>query len=130
MEFKHKSVMLEECLKNHPELRYNYKRYTQLTTKDPENYTDEAYYNTKELTYGINLGALQGGEIDVNTEYSLPIKNEQGELVSASANSIVICVFNYLPYQPDLQFESLGFVNFMIKRYSNFLNQNAVGVIA
>ena len=124
------AIMLEDCLKNHPELRYNYKRFTQLLQKDPESYQDEAYHNTKELTYGLNLGALTGGQVDVNTEYSKAVYDENGEMVSASASSIVICVFNYLPHQPDLQFESVGFVNFMIARYSNFLNANALGVIA
>ena len=124
------AVILEDCLTNHPEIRYNYARYTQLVKSDPESYTDEVYLNSKELTYGINLGALTGGPVDVNSEYSKAIIDDKGEMISASANSIVICVFNYLPHQPDLQFETLGFVNFMIARYSNFLNLNAPLVIA
>ena len=124
------AIMLEDCLKNHPELRYNYKMYTQAIQKDPNGYQDEVYHNTQELTYGLNIGALQGGSADVNQDFSKALYNEEGELISSSANTIVICVFNYLPHQPDLQFESLGFVNFMIAKYSNFLNTNAVGVIA
>ncbi|MBR3863892.1 MAG: hypothetical protein IKJ19_02075 [Clostridia bacterium] len=122
------AIMLEDCLNNHSELRYNYKRFAQLIQKDPDNYKDEVYHNTQELTYGLNLSALSGGQVDVNTEYSKPIFDENGTHIYS--NPIVMCVFNYLPHQPDLQFESLGFVNFMIKKYSNFLNDNALGVIA
>ena len=124
------AVMLEDCLSYHPEIRYNYARYTQLVKSDPENYTEDAYHNTKELTYGINLGALTGGAVDVNSEYSKVVLDENGEIASTSANNVIICVFNYSKQQPDLQFETLGFVNFMIARYSNFLNVNAPLVIA
>lgn len=124
------AIMLEDCLKNHPELRYNYKRFTQAIKNDPDHYSDEIYHQVEELTYGLNLGALTGGSVEISTEYSKPIYDEKGELVSSSANGIVVCVFDYQKHQPDLQYESLGFVNFLIARYSNFLNANAVGVIA
>ena len=68
--------------------------------------------------------------MDVNSEYSKVLLDENGEIASTSANNVIICVFNYSKQQPDLQFETLGFVNFMIARYSNFLNINAPLVIA
>ena len=122
------AVMLEECLLNHPEIRYNYVRYTQAILANPENYEGEEYKSLPELTYGINLGKLTGGEVRITDEFYKPLK-EGEELSALSADGIVLLTYNFKSEQPHLQFETLSVVNYFISRYSNFLNDSNPALI-
>ncbi len=124
------ALMLEECMATHPEICYSYTRYTQAKQASPEDYSGEEYANEVERIYGINLGKLLGGETQVTSEFAYTLTDENGEVTSVSADGIIMCVYNYKIHQEDLQYETIAFVNAMIKRYSNFLNQNTAGLIA
>lgn len=124
------AIILEDCLKNHPEIAYKYTRFTQAISANPEEYTDERFHNQEEKIYGIHLGALTGGEFDANKEFVKVIYGENQQIVSSTAQGIVVLVYNYSFAQLDLQFETIAFVNQVIARYSNFLNLQASGIIA
>ena len=71
--------------------------------------------------YGINLGALTGGEKEITSLYSKAPYNEKNEIVSTSADGIIVLAFNYRSQQPHLQYETLGFINYILKTYSDFV---------
>ena len=123
------AIILEDCLNAHPEIFVKYARYQQAIGAAPNDYSDEAYKNQPEKIYAVNLGLLSGGEVNVASEFAYNIKDEKGEILSSSADGIVMLVFNFKDEQPHLQYETLTFVNGIIGRYSNFLNYSANGVI-
>ncbi len=123
------AVMLENCLEEHSEIRLNYAQYDQAKKVAPDQYTGEEFLNKESKTYAIDLGKLSNGEIKVTEEFYYSLKNENGEIAGRSADGIVLCVYNFKDAQPHLQFETLSFVNAVIKRYSNFLNANCEGLI-
>lgn len=123
------AVRLEQCLQNHPELRHNYTRFTQAVALDPETYGGEEYQGQEELTYGINLGALTGGSKSITELYAISLLDDSGELIGVTADGIIISVFNFRDYQIDLQYESLSFINYFIKNYSNFLDGEFINLV-
>lgn len=120
------ACMLEYVLDNHPELRVNYKFLTQsMESLDQEARESQDYYETwlaaEEKTYAINLGNLKNGANEVTDYYARGIFNESGELERSSADGIVLCVFNYKNEQEHLQYETIGFINYIIGYFSDFL---------
>lgn len=118
------AVILENVLKNHPELRVNYRMFDQtINAIDEADREKSDYYKywqeETEKTYAINLGKLTGGKEGITSLYSRQIEVE-GEDPVVSADGVVLCVFNYKEFQPDLQYETLGYINYMIKKYSDF----------
>ncbi len=122
------AIILEDCLLNHPEIRFNYTRYSQSILASPDDYKDEEYHSFTEKTYGINLGKLVGGEVTVTSEYYVPLK-EGEEVSSLTADGIIMLVYDFKEAQPDLQFETLTAVNYFIGRYSNFLTTDHIALI-
>lgn len=95
-------------------LFYRYTKYEQTVAgyPDDENYKT-VYENETEHIYGINMGALTGGNKNVS-EY-LKIANTD------SAQNVVLVLFDFGKYQEDLQFESISFVNTLVREFSDFL---------
>ena len=122
------AIILEDCLLNHPEIRFNYTLYSQSILASPDDYKDEEYHSFTEKTYGINLGKLVGGEVTVTSEYYIPLK-EGEEVSSLTADGIIMLVYDFKDAQPDLQFETLTAVNYFIGRYSNFLTTDHIALI-
>lgn len=120
------SQRLKKLLADHPEIFVKYKRYDQALAS-AESDRDKARYqelvsNEEEKLYAIDLGKLTGGEKDITSAFVKTVYNEDySEIISSSADGIVMCVFDYSKEQPDLQFESISFVNYIIKTYSDFL---------
>ena len=116
------AIMLEDCLNNHPEIKYNYVRYTQTVAAKPDEEGEKLLAKQTEKLYGINLGKLTGGEAIITSDFYYNITDKDNNVIGSSADGIVLCVYDYYGYQPHLQFETLSFVNAMISKYSNFLN--------
>lgn len=117
---------LEKVLADHPELRVNYRPFTQmLDAMDEDKREGSDYYkiwqNKTEATYGLNLGKLTGGGENITDLYSRTITPEDGEPY-LTADGVVLCVFDYTAEQSHLQYETLGYIVYMIETYSNFLN--------
>lgn len=115
----------EKLLEEHPELRINYRPFTQtLEAMGEEEREKSEYYKTwleqKELTYAINLGKLTGGANNITDLYARTITPEDGEPY-LSADGVALCVFDYAAFQPHLQYETLGYIVYMAETYSNFL---------
>lgn len=129
------ACLLEAVLNAHPELRVEYRAFTQTLDNLGEEEREESYYydwwlGFEEKTYALNLGKLSGGENDVTHYYSREILNEKGELESVVADGIVMCVFNYKTEQPHLQYETLGFINYIIGFFSDFLPTDLPTLVA
>lgn len=125
------AVKLEQCLKNHPELCEKYVKYSQTVAGlSEEDKADSEYVKLlegeSEKTYGLNLGKLSGGENNITDLYS--VTSDADETI-VSADGIIICVFDYESFQYDLQYETLGFVNYLIEEYSNFFDTQIEGLI-
>jgi len=117
---------LEAVIVNHPEILVSYRPFTQrLNTIDEEKRADDNYYKywqeAEEKPYAINLGKLKGGSVNVTDIYSYDIEKDNGE-VELSADGVVLCVFNYKSAQPHLQYETLGYINYMIGLCSDYMN--------
>lgn len=124
---------LEKVLEEHPELRVNYRPFTQtLDAMDEDKREKSDYYKVwqskTELTYGLNLGKLAGGKEKITDLYSRTITPEDGEPY-LTADGIVLCVFNYTAQQPHLQYETLGYIVYMVETYSNFLDVESDNLI-
>ena len=95
-------------------LFYKYTRYGQLSAANPDNENYKAVYEKEtEHIYGINMDALTGGKKNVS-EY-LKITGTD------SAENVVLVLFDFGSYQEDLQFESISFVNTLVREFSDFL---------
>ena len=116
------AIMFEDCLSAHPEIKYSYVRYTQSVEADSSADGSEILSQQTEKLYGINLGKLTGGSSIITTDFYYNIVDENNNVTDSSADGIVLCVYDFYAYQPHLQFETLGFVNSIISKYSNFLN--------
>lgn len=108
---------------NDDALFYRYTKYTQSknrATKEKDK-ADYEYLLNREIEqgrenaiYGINIGALPVGD---KTQPSKYVK-----VVGATdASNVVLMVFNFRNEQPELQFETISFINTMIRECSTIL---------
>lgn len=75
----------------------------------------------EEKYYGVNLGYLaefHGEKESISSMFWL--SGDTAE--TASAENVVLTVYNYLQYQPDLQFETISFINYLVRTYSTLLD--------
>lgn len=134
------ALILENIIENHSDVFVTYRRYGQslaAASSDQEKKTYQEYYDKcSERLCGVNLGKLTGGEKDIKDLYCKTVYSENvseggtPEIESYSADGIVMFVFDYTNEQPDLQYETLGFVNYIFKTYSNFCSGGVQGLIA
>ena len=123
--------MLAQCLNAHPDMRVQYVRGEQNYLNNEKDEELKAFYEKQELkTWGINLGALTDGANKITEIYAKNVFDENGNLIDVTANGIVFCFFSYIDEQPDLVYESIQCVNYLIKNYSNFLDGEFQNLIA
>lgn len=99
-------------------LFYRYVKYEQASKGDENDATyGAAYAKEKEkgkLIYGINMAALTGGKKNVSDYLKIAETN--------SAENVVLLLFDFSSYQYDLQFESISFVNTLVREFSDILD--------
>ena len=66
-----------------------------------------------EKRYGLKADALKNGTLNADTYF----KNR----VDGSSKGVVIMAFDFLEYQPDLQFETVSFMNMCIRNFTDFI---------
>ena len=120
------AINVENLIANHPEALWSYERFDQSVKAETDEKRKAEYEKYKAQSggvkfYGINLGALTGGEKEITSLYSKATYNEKNEIVSTSADGIIVLAFNYRSQQPHLQYETLGFINYILKTYSDFV---------
>ena len=111
---------------NHPDLFFRYTKYKQalaLSTDDKEKEKYEEFVkNQQEQIYGLNVSALKDynpsvGETKTNpTEYFSLIGSD------GKADHLVIMAFDFWKYQYDLEFESISFINTIVRQCSDILD--------
>lgn len=100
-------------------MRYTKYEQSLSTAEDKEKSKYEQYLEKEKnegrenAIYAINLGALTGGNKDI-TEY---VKNKD----SSDAKNVCMLVFDFKSKQPDLQYETISFINTIVRECSDLL---------
>ncbi len=114
----------EYFLTNAPEDSfYRYTRYTgrlKTATDEYKKELEKAYQKEidegrENAVYGINLGALKAGENDTSADEYFKLNGAD------SAKGSVIMAFDFLSYQPDLQFETLSYITEVLRECSEII---------
>ncbi len=112
-------------LENAPsEFFLRYTRYEQACSFALDNvveslkdkYEKEISNGRENLAYGLNLYALTGGENKKNVKDYFRIEG------FSSAEHVVLLAFDFTAQQPDLQFETVSFINTVVRTFSTFLD--------
>ena len=109
----------------HPELFFRYTKYAQtvdLATTDKEKEIYEPLLEKqKEEIYGLNVSALKDYNPNEGEEKTNP--TEYFTLVGSDgkADNLVIMAFDFWKYQYDLQFETITFINAIVRQCSDIL---------
>ena len=102
-------------------LFFRYTKYEQAAETDGTR--DERYITAYErektegrenAVYGFNISALTGGGKDTSAYFKIAGNTD--------AKDVVLMAFDFLTYQPDLQFETISFINTIVREFSNFLD--------
>ena len=108
-------LFFEDFIENNQNALFEYTRYGQsqnelLTTERQKNLTR---FGKETEIFGIKLSQLaNGGEVSKVMRLASP--KDQNKVT----DGIVLMAFDFIKYQPDLQFESLSFVCSTIKTFS------------
>ena len=108
-------LFFEDFIENNQNALFEYTRYGQsqnelLTTERQKNLTR---FGKETEIFGIKVSQLtNGGEVSKAMRLANPKDPNK------VADGIVLMAFDFIKYQPDLQFESLSFVCSTIKTYS------------
>ena len=99
-------------------LFYRYTRYEQLSAENPYDADFKRDYEQEKaerenLVYGFNMAALTGGKKNVSEYLKITGKD--------SAENVVLVLFDFSEYQPDLQFEDVSFFNTLVREFSDIL---------
>lgn len=100
-------------------LFFRYTKFEQSALLSDEKYkaTFEGYKKDEidngkgNVRYAINVGALSGGENNISDYF----KRKD----ASDADRIMLLVFDFTEYQKDLQYESISFINTVIRNFSN-----------
>ena len=114
---KEEAADFRRLLENHEGLFVTYARNTYRY------YLGEASRDDigQEKPYGLNLGYLAQNRGDKESISSMFWLSEDTS-ESPSAEHVVLTLYNYLEYQPDLQFEAISFLNYIVRTYSTLLD--------
>lgn len=94
--------------------------YGELYGYDEEGYLDEN--NTTTHAFGIDLYKLNSPFIDKEGGSVPKVEDTWYTYANGKTSSegLVLCVFDFQYYQPDLQYESLAFLTHIVKTYSGY----------
>jgi hypothetical protein len=124
----------EYLLEEKPEIFYRYTRYSHSLKFVAED--KKAHYQTlvdreiadekkcgENAPFGILAEKLTGGKEDPSKYFKLKGQEKEGEEETIyTAKDVVITAFDFLEYQSDLQFETISFMNSIVRKCSNFLD--------
>ena len=82
-----------------------------------KNYDLEVSNGRENLAYGLKLDALSGGENKKNVKDYFRIEG------FSSAEHVVLLAFDFTEQQPDLQFETISFINTIVRTFSTLLSR-------
>ena len=96
---------------------YKYIRYEQAHNSDPEDEELAGYYEQEKAkgarVFGLNIAALTGGTNNPSDYFKL--------MGTDKADNVVLVLFDFTKYQPDLQYETISFTVTLVKEFSNIL---------
>ena len=102
---------------------FRYTRFTQTLDRasesrkaEYEEYVKIEKQNGREnVAYGLNIGALHTAEGKLNVSELVSLNGE------STAENVVLMIFDFYKDQPDAQFETISFVNCVVRNCSNAL---------
>ncbi len=109
-EFMLKTLKYDESLSAENSLFYRYTKYQDALNTGSLTQTPGAE-NEVECRYGLNVSRLIGGEKDTAQYFRLVDSNKKGD--------IVLLMFDYGIYHEDMQFETISFVNTIIRGFAS-----------
>lgn len=124
----------EYLLEEKPEIFYRYTRYShslKFANEDKKAHyqmlVDREIADEKKCgenaPFGILAEKLTGGKEDPSKYFKLKGQEVEGEEETIyTAKDVVITAFDFLEYQSDLQFETISFMNAIVRNCSNFLD--------
>ena len=124
----------EYLLEEKPDIFYRYTRYSQslkFANEDKKEHyqmlvdREKADEKTcgENAPFGILAEKLTGGKEDPSKYFKLKGQEVEGEEETVyTAKDVVITAFDFLEYQIDLQFETISFMNAIVRECSNFLD--------
>jgi len=119
--FYEKVLDYDKTLSAEDSLFYRYKRFDQSIAtsdeKDKEQYVNAQAY-LKEERYGLKMGKLTF-EIKPENESLKKVEDIVKLRSDGKPDNVVLLTFNFLGFQPDLQFETIIFTNTLIKLCSD-----------
>ena len=120
-------TMAKYLLENHADIFLQYTRHEQTVTNNPTENNLKVLQDTKDknlqkygkekLAYGIDLGKLK---ITGSTQGKYSASSFFAR--EGKADEVILMAFNFIEYQPHLQFESLSFMNSVVHLCSNLLD--------
>jgi|GEM_PF-1257503 len=104
-------------------LFYRYTKYEQSYNENPDDENYKTAYEQEKAErenriYGINMGALTHAPDRTDKKSVSEYLKIAG---TDSAQNVVLVLFDFGEYQPDLQFESISFVNTLVREFSDIL---------
>ena len=114
-------VFLQTQLDTHPEYFYRYTMYSQMVNiceEDEKAGYQELLAQETEKSYGLNAEALvpaSGNSKLKNTDY---FRVRNSEYAEKGSKDVVILIFDFEAYQKDLQFETISFLNTIIRTFT------------
>ena len=119
--------MAKYLLDNHADIFLQYTRHEQSVNNNPtdnnlnvlqnEKTNNLQKYGKEKLSYGIDVGKLK---ITGNTEGKHSASSFFAK--DGKTDEVILMAFNFIEYQPHLQFESLSFMNSVVHLCSNLLD--------
>lgn len=111
----------ESSLAREDSIFYYYHKYEYSLTKDTTEEQKEEYQNGYDLegeekAFGIKLEKLPKDSTKPTTDVFFRMNN------ASDSKDVILMVFDVLDLQPDLQFESISFVNTVIRNFSSILD--------
>lgn len=112
-----------KTLVSHEEYLFRYTRFmqsldgtTDARREEYAKYVEIEKQNGREnAAYGLNLGALPTAEGKLNVSELVSLNGE------STAENVVLMIFDFYKDQPDAQFETISFVNCVVRNCSNAL---------
>ncbi len=104
-------------------LFYRYTKYEQMSAQNPDDENYKAAYEREKAErenriYGINMGALTYATDRTDKK---PVSEYLKIANTDSAQNVVLVLFDFGKYQPDLQFECISFLNTLVREFSDIL---------
>jgi hypothetical protein len=113
----------ESSLSKEESIFYYYHKYEFSLTKETTSSQKASYQEKYDLEGGEKAFGLKLEKLPKSDKLNAPDVNAFFRMTNASdSKNVILTVFNVTHVQPDLQFETISFVNTVVRTFSSILN--------